>query len=144
MGCLSKARSQFIGLNDYDICNAQNLLWPQTQRMSEQQRYRASFFGARLRARRKALGLSQEKVGVSIGLDESCSRTRISRYETGAHEPAIATSLLLATALGVPLAYLYCEDETLAEIIRLTDKLELKAKQVLLECIQRAGNAQVT
>ena len=109
--------------------------------MSEQQRYRASFFGARLRARRKALGLSQEKVGVSIGLDESCSRTRISRYETGAHEPAIATSLLLATALGVPLAYLYCEDETLAEIIRLTDKLELKAKQVLLECIQRAGNA---
>lgn len=109
--------------------------------MSEQQRHRASFFGARLRARRKALGLSQEKVGVSIGLDESCSRTRISRYETGAHEPAIATSLLLATALGVPLAYLYCEDETLAEIIRLTDKLELKAKQVLLECIQRAGNA---
>ena len=105
---------------------------------------RASVFGARLRARRKALGLSQEKVGVSIGLDESCSRTRISRYETGAHEPAIATSLLLATALGVPLAYLYCEDETLAEIIRLTDKLELKAKQVLLECIQRAGNAQIT
>jgi transcriptional regulator with XRE-family HTH domain len=112
--------------------------------MSEQQRHRASFFGARLRARRKALGLSQEKVGVSIGLDESCSRTRISRYETGAHEPAIATSLLLAAALGVPLAYLYCEDETLAEIIRLTDKFELKAKQVLLECIQRAGNAQIT
>ncbi len=112
--------------------------------MSEQQRHRASFFGARLRARRKALGLSQEKVGVSIGLDESCSRTRISRYETGAHEPAIATSLLLATALGVPLAYLYCEDETLAEIIRLTDNLELKAKQVLLECIQRAGKAQPT
>ncbi len=112
--------------------------------MSEQLRNRASFFGARLRARRKALGLSQEKVGVSIGLDESCSRTRISRYETGAHEPAIATSLLLATALGVPLAYLYCEDETLAAIIRLTDNLELKSKQVLLECIQRAGKAQPT
>lgn len=97
----------------------------------------ASIFGARLRARRQALGLSQEKVGVSIGLDESCSRTRISRYETGAHEPALATSQLLATALGVPLAYLYCEDETLAEIIRLTDTLELHAKQIFLECIQR-------
>lgn len=100
---------------------------------------RASFFGARLRASRKALGLSQEKVGVSIGLDESCSRTRISRYETGAHEPAIATSQLLATALGVPLAYLYCEDDTLAEMIRLADKLELHAKQLFLECIQRAS-----
>lgn len=107
--------------------------------MSDVQLKRASFFGARLRASRIALGLSQEKVGVSIGLDESCSRTRISRYETGAHEPAIATSQLLATALGVPLAYLYCEDDTLAEIIRLTDKLELHAKQVFLECIQRAA-----
>jgi transcriptional regulator with XRE-family HTH domain len=112
--------------------------------MSDVQPKGASIFGARLRARRKALGLSQEKVGVSIGLDESCSRTRISRYETGAHEPAIATSLLLATALGVPVAYLYCEDDMLAEIIRLTDKLELQAKQVLLECIQRSANARIT
>ena len=111
--------------------------------MSEQLRNRASFFGARLRARRKALGLSQEKVGVSIGLDESCSRTRISRYETGAHEPAIATSLLLAAALGVPLAYLYCEDDTLAEIIRLADPLDLKAKQVFLECIQSTSSKQL-
>jgi transcriptional regulator with XRE-family HTH domain len=112
--------------------------------MSDVQPLRASFFGARLRARRKVLGLSQEKVGVSIGLDESCSRTRISRYETGAHEPALATSQLLANVLGVPLAYLYCEDDMLAEIIRLTDKLELQAKQVLLECIQRTANAQIT
>ena len=111
--------------------------------MSEQLRNRASFFGARLRARRKALGLSQEKVGVSIGLDESCSRTRISRYETGAHEPALATSQLLANALGVPLAYLYCEDETMAEIIRLVDALELNAKQIFLECMQRAANPQI-
>jgi transcriptional regulator with XRE-family HTH domain len=112
--------------------------------MSDVQLKGASMFGARLRARRKALGLSQEKVGVSIGLDESCSRTRISRYETGAHEPAIATSLLLATALGVPVAYLYCEDDMLAEIIRLTAKLELQAKQVLLECIQRSTNTHLT
>jgi transcriptional regulator with XRE-family HTH domain len=112
--------------------------------MSDAQPKRASIFGARLRARRQALGLSQEKVGVSIGLDESCSRTRISRYETGAHEPAIATSLLLATALGVPLAYLYCEDDILAEIIRLTDKLELNAKQIFLECIQRSVNTHLT
>jgi hypothetical protein len=41
-------------------------------------------------------------------------------------------------------AYLYCEDDMLAEIIRLTDKLELQAKQVLLECIQRSANARIT
>ena len=92
--------------------------------------------GARLRSRRQELGLSQEKVGVSIGLDESCSRTRISRYETGAHEPALATAKLLAVALGVPLAYLYCENETMAEIIRLTNKLELHSQLVLLDFVQ--------
>lgn len=100
-----------------------------------------SFFGARLRSRRRALGLSQEKVGVIIGLDESCSRTRISRYETGTHEPALATSRLLATALGVPLAYLYCDDDDLAEIIRLVDKLEIKEKQIVLDYLQKTAQS---
>ncbi len=99
----------------------------------------ASFFGARLRSIRQSLGLSQEKVGVIIGLDESCSRTRISRYETGTHEPALATSRLLAQALGVPVAYLYCEDDTLAEIIRLADKLDFQAKQFFLKHLQDAS-----
>ena len=109
-------------------------------RMSHPLLKRASFFGARLRSRRQALGLSQEAVGVSIGLDESCSRTRISRYETGAHEPAIGISQQLATALGVPMAYLYCEDDTLAEIICLTDQLEIKAKQHLLARLRSGKN----
>lgn len=98
-----------------------------------------SVLGARLRERRKALGLSQEKIGVAIGLDESCSRTRISRYETGAHEPDLLTSKLLAIALGVPLAYLYCENDTMAEIICLTDKLDLQAQMLLLEHVQTAA-----
>lgn len=98
----------------------------------------STILGKRLRSRRKALGLSQEKVGVSIGLDESCSRTRISRYETGTHEPALATSKLLAIVLGVPLAYLYCENDTTAEIIRLTDKLEHQAQLMILGFLQNA------
>lgn len=98
-----------------------------------------SVFGARLRERRKTLGLSQEKVGVSIGLDESCSRTRISRYETGAHEPSLATSKLLAVALGVPLAYLFCENDTMAEILRLVDKLDLQTQMVLLDDVKTAA-----
>ena len=96
-----------------------------------------SVLGVRLRSRRKALGLSQEKIGVSIGLDESCSRTRISRYETGAHEPALATSKLIADALDVPLAYLYCESDTLAEIIRLTNQLEPQTQTEVLSYLQK-------
>ena len=45
-----------------------------------------------MRARREELGWSQEKVGVDIGIDESSSRARISRYESGVHEPPVQTA----------------------------------------------------
>lgn len=62
--------------------------------------------------------MSQEKVGVQIGIDESASRTRISRYEVGAHEPPVETARLIARALGVPLAYLYCDEEEVAVLLK--------------------------
>jgi transcriptional regulator with XRE-family HTH domain len=70
-----------------------------------------------MRERREELGWSQEKVGVLIGIDESSSRARISRYELGIHEPAVATARLIANALDVPLPYLYCEDEAVAQLL---------------------------
>ncbi|MEY3285346.1 MAG: hypothetical protein RL500_76 [Pseudomonadota bacterium] len=74
----------------------------------------ATIFGRRLRQARKWAGLPQDRLGVAIGLDETTSSARISRYETGVHEPPIATARLLAAELGVPLAFLYCDDEDLA------------------------------
>ena len=74
-------------------------------------------FGRRLRARREELGWSQEKVGVLIGIDESSSRARISRYELSVHEPPVPTAKLLADALMVPLAHLYCEDDGVAKLL---------------------------
>jgi len=60
-----------------------------------------SIIGRRMRERREALGLAQEKVGVAIGLDESSARARISRYELGVHEPPFATVKLLARVLRI-------------------------------------------
>ena len=76
-----------------------------------------SVVGRRMRARREELGWSQEKVGVLIGIDESSSRARISRYELGVHEPPVATARLIAEALKVPLAYLFCEDDPTAALL---------------------------
>ena len=76
-----------------------------------------NLFGHRLRCARKLLGLSQDRLGVLIGLDEHTASARISRYETGAHEPPIKTARLLASVLGVPLAYLYCDDNRIADLI---------------------------
>lgn len=77
----------------------------------------STVLGHRMRARREDLGWSQEKVGVLIGIDESASRARISRYELGTHEPPIKTARLIADALQVPLAYLYCEDDGAARLL---------------------------
>ena len=76
-----------------------------------------SVVGQRMRGLREQLGLSQEAVGVAIGIDESSSRARISRYELGVHEPPVPTARLIAGALGAPLTYLYCEDDSIAALL---------------------------
>ncbi len=76
-----------------------------------------SVVGRRMRSRRDDLGWSQEKVGVLIGIDESSARARLSRYELGVHEPPVATARLIADALKVPLAYLFCEDDPMASLL---------------------------
>ena len=70
-----------------------------------------------MRALREELGWSQEKLGVAIGIDESSSRARISRYELGIHEPPTPTAKRIAGALGVPLMYLHCDDDNLAAVL---------------------------
>ncbi len=82
--------------------------------MKNKARVDTTIFGQRLRQARKWAGLPQDRLGVAIGLDETTSSARISRYETGVHEPPIATAKLLAAELGVPLAFLYCDDDDLA------------------------------
>lgn len=76
-----------------------------------------SVLGRRLRERREALGWSQERAGVAVGLEVSNARARISRYELGIHEPAMPVVRQMAEAFGVPLIYLYCEDDDLATLL---------------------------
>jgi transcriptional regulator with XRE-family HTH domain len=76
-----------------------------------------TLFGRRLREARNRSGIPQDKLGVMIGMDEGSSSARISRYETGTHEPPFATAEKLAATLGVPVAYFYCDDDRLADFL---------------------------
>ena len=76
-----------------------------------------SLFGLRLRAARERANLPQDRLGVLIGLDESCSSARVSRYETGIHQPPFEVAEKLAEVLGVPTAYFYCADDQMAEVL---------------------------
>ena len=82
---------------------------------------------------REHLAWSQEKVGVAIGIDESSSRARISRYELGVHEPPVPTARLIADALGAPLTYLYCEDDKIALLLLALHQLESNARDRKVE-----------
>lgn len=88
-----------------------------------------SIVGRRMRERREALGLAQEKVGVAIGLDESSARARISRYELGVHEPPFATVKLLAKILEVPPSYMYCEEQDIADLLLALHRIPSKARR---------------
>lgn len=83
----------------------------------------STLFGKRLREARIAKGIPQDKLGVLIGIDEGSSSARISRYETGVHEPPFPTAERLAEALGVSVAYFYCPDDRLAALITHYDSL---------------------
>lgn len=50
-------------------------------------------------------------------MDPQVASARINQYERGTHEPKFLTSLRLSEVLGVPVAYLYCVEDELAEQI---------------------------
>jgi transcriptional regulator with XRE-family HTH domain len=77
--------------------------------------------------------LQAEQVGVMIGLEVSSARARISRYETGEHDPSEATAQKIAGVFGVPLAYFYCTDEQLGDIIRCYDLMDDAGRARLAE-----------
>lgn len=93
-------------------------------------------FGKRLREAREMAGIAQDKLGVLIGLEESSSSARISRYETGVHEPPVRTAKRIALALKVPLAFLYCDDDVLAAILLQAHRMSKDARRALLASMQ--------
>ncbi len=76
-------------------------------------------FSKRFKEARKAKGLTQEKLGIAIGLDEFVASTRINRYEKAIHQPDFQTLGRIAEVLDIPVALLFADDD-LAEKIQQT------------------------
>lgn len=85
-----------------------------------------SVFGRRLKQARTRAELPQDRLGVLIGLDEGSSSARMSRYESGRHEPPYKVALRIAEVLQVPVAYFYCDRDDLAELLCVAGKLEVQ------------------
>lgn len=98
-----------------------------------------SVFSRRLREARLRSGIAQDRLGVMIGLDEGCSSARMSRYENGVHEPPFPIIESIAGFLNVPVAYFFCDDDRLAEIMRIYSSAKEKERQAMFDSVVAIG-----
>lgn len=87
----------------------------------------------RLKSARKLAKLTQEQLGNKLGYERSHGTARISQYETGKHAPDFSTAKRLADGMGVPVPYLYCDDDDMAELILEVGDLDKESLKTLIQ-----------
>ena len=61
---------------------------------------------------------------------------RMNQYERGKREPDLATARQIADCLGVPLPFLYCEQEDLATLIREFGSLKEVQREAVMQAVR--------
>lgn len=92
----------------------------------------SNIFAIRLRLARKAKKLSQEKLGILAGIDESSASARMNQYERGKHTPDVLMASQIAKILEVPLSFFYAPTDDLAELNQIFYSLDQDKKIELL------------
>ncbi|MBC7489257.1 MAG: helix-turn-helix transcriptional regulator [Glaciimonas sp.] len=107
--------------------------------MSSQSLSKNTVLSRRLRQARQRRDLPQDRLGVLAGLEESSSSARMSRYESGIHEPPFQFVEAVAKVLGISAAFFYCSDDRLAQIIQIySDLSEVKREALRQRAIKIA------
>lgn len=91
-----------------------------------------STFSRRLRQAREHAGLTQTELGLRVGMDPSAASPRMNQYEKGVHEPPHAMVKRLAEELGIPPAYLFTDEDRLAQLLLLWSELGPEGHEKLL------------
>ncbi len=112
------------------------VLWFISELMSQ---HNSNVFSIRLRIARKTKNLSQERLGILAGIDESSASARMNQYETGKHVPDFLMATKIADVLEVPVAYFYTNDDLMAEIIL---KIHLMTYLQKLEVLKFIDNSE--
>jgi transcriptional regulator with XRE-family HTH domain len=108
--------------------------------MAQQRRKAGTIFAARFRQARLRAGLSQKEVGVLAGIDEFVASSRINQYERGVHTPDHATACKLARVLRVPTAFLYSDDDRIAELLLAVEHLTAHQVRQLAKRLAAQGS----
>ncbi|MGJ7512792.1 helix-turn-helix domain-containing protein [Pseudomonas baetica] len=95
-----------------------------------------TIFSKRLKQARKAMGISQEQLGIEAGLEPASASARMNQYEKGVHEPGVQTVQQIAGVLGLPLAYFYCEDDDSARLLKGFHALKKADRKKAIEFVE--------
>lgn len=87
----------------------------------------------RLKKARLNAGLTQEQLGILIGIDESSASARMNQYEKGKHVPDFSLTQKIADSLNVPVSYFYTPEDDLAEIILMINQMDKKQRLILFK-----------
>lgn len=85
-----------------------------------------------LKKARLALDITQQELGVRVGLDPGNASARMNQYESGKHMPDYKMLKKMAAELNVPVPYLLCDDELLGDLILELSKLTDHEKAEIL------------
>lgn len=81
---------------------------------------------------RTARGYPQEQLGIDAGIEEESASARVNQYEQGKRIPDMGTACRLAAALDIPVAYLFCPEDDLAELLLALHGLPARSRKQLL------------
>ena len=76
--------------------------------------------------------MSSTGIRFSSLFDQFSASPRINQYERDKHVPDFSTAKRLSSQLGIPVTFLYAEDEKLADMIRIFGELGPRGKKRIL------------
>ncbi len=91
----------------------------------------------RLKRARLEAGLSQEGLGVLVGIDEFSASARMNQYEKGAYAPSFDLMVRIAAVLGMPVEYFYAPSEESAQLILRFHQLGVNERKAVLDLIEQ-------
>jgi len=96
-----------------------------------------SVLSKRIREARLLAGISQERLGIQIGIDPASASARMNRYEQGTRIPTPALVERIANELKLPAAYFYAVEDDEAKLLQCFYRLSAEKRAELMQRMER-------
>ena len=93
----------------------------------------------RIKEARLIVGISQEQLGMAVGIKRLSANADINQYENGKCIPSFLILKKIAKTISVPVVYFYAEDNMLAKFLFLYGKINKKSRKQILQFCKNLG-----